>query len=463
MSEQQPDNLIQKRQSIEERMAAGKALRKKFPRTMHGEYKPAANRDDPVSILEKQSKTRLPDLVPIRYARMLQSPFSFLRGAAAIMAADLAANGETTGITVQMCGDMHVANFGIFTTAERNLVFGINDFDETIRGPWEWDLKRLITSVVVSGRYLGFSERMCKQAALDTVESYRRYLNKNAHMGNLELWYSKISRENLLKSIPAYDRKRLQAILSKVHTRTNMQMLEKLTNVIDEHKLIRDNSPIIQHETQTQTGRPIKEAISLFLKSYTASLAPDRKHLFDQYGIIDVARKVVGVGSVGMRCWIIYLEGNQNKDPLFLQLKEAQPSVFSPFVPKSPFAQCGQRVVAGQRLLQGAPDIFIGWGEVDGVQFYVRQLRNMKGGIEFNPATMSRQDHHVYCATCAWALALAHAKSGDAATLAGYLGNSDVLDQAIVRFAFAYAEQNEKDFHLLGEAAKTGRIQAAGA
>jgi len=461
MSEQLTDNLEPKRPSIQERMSAGKVLRKKFPRTMHGEYKPAVNRADPVSILEQQSITRLQELVPIRYARMLQSPFAFLRGAAAIMAADLAANGETTGIHVQLCGDMHVANFGLFATAERNLVFGINDFDETIPGPWEWDLKRLVTSVVVSGRFLGMKEKLCKDAVLATVKSYRRHLKKNAFMGNLTLWYSTISNDDLIKSIPAYDRIRAEEIFNKARTHTNLQMLEKLTDVMDEQHRIRENPPYIIHETHTVAGRPVKEALDLFLASYSASLAPDRKHLFNQYRIVDVARKVVGVGSVGMRCWIIYLEGNQDEDPLFLQMKEAQSSVLTPFVSKSSYENHGQRVVAGQRLIQGAPDIFIGWGEVDGIQFYVRQLRDMKGGIEFDPAKVNPEEYHVYCETCAWALALAHAKSGDAAMLAGYVGSSDVLDHAMVRFAFAYADQNEKDFQLLTAAAKSGKIKIA--
>jgi uncharacterized protein (DUF2252 family) len=452
-----------KQLSVEERMAAGKALRKKFPRIKNGEYKPAANRADPVSILEEQAKTRLHDLVPIRYARMLASPFAFLRGAAAIMAADLAVNGETTGITVQTCGDMHVANFGVFASAERNLVFGINDFDETLPGPWEWDLKRLAASIVASCRFMGGKEDLCKDAVLAAVKSYRKHLQQYAFMGNLELSYSVISGADLLNNIPPSMLRNAEKILNKARTRTHMQVLGKLTDIVDRKFRFRDDAPFIVHETKTQSGRSVEEATGLFLESYFASLADDKKFLLQHYRIVDVARKVVGVGSVGTRCWVIFLQGNHDDDPLFLQLKEAQPSVLEPYLAKSAYKNQGHRVVAGQRLIQGAPDIFLGWGEQDGIDFYVRQLRDMKGGIEFDPAKIKIENYPVYCEICAWALALAHAKSGDAAMLAGYAGNSDQLDEAIAKFAFAYADQTEKDYERLAAAAKSGRIVVAGA
>ena len=449
--------------TVEERIAAGKALRSKFPRIRQGDYKPAANRADPVSILEAQGKTRLTELVPIRYARMLTSPFAFLRGAAAIMAADLKANGETTGIRVQACGDMHVANFGVFASAERSLIFGINDFDETLPGPWEWDLKRLVASIVASGRFLGANKNQCSASVLAAVRSYRKRMKQYAYMGSMELWYSTINGNDVLKTLSPSARKGAEKIMGKARTRTHLQVLGKLTDIVDDKYRLRDDAPFIVHETHTKAGRPIEEALGLMLGSYFLSLADDRKNLLQHYRIVDVARKIVGVGSVGTRCWIIFLIGNNTGDPLFLQVKEAQPSVLEPFLSKSDYSNPGQRVVAGQRLIQGAPDIFLGWGEQDGINFYVRQLRDMKGGVEFDPATAKLETYPEYCKLCAWALALSHAKSGDAAMIAGYAGNSNELDEAMVRFAFAYADQTEKDHQALAAAAKSGRITLAAA
>lgn len=450
-----------KQPSVEERIAAGKKLRDKFPRNKMGQYKPAANRKDPVSILEEQAKTRLADLVPIRYARMLTSPFAFLRGAAAIMAADLAANGETTGITVQACGDMHVANFGVFASAERNLIFGINDFDETLPGPWEWDLKRLVASIVASGRFLGADKKLCKESVMAAVSSYRKRMKQYAGMGSMELWYTTIKEKDIMKTLPPEQQKTLKRITSKARTRTHMQVLDKLTDIVDEKYRLHDDAPFIIHETHTQSGKTIEEALGLFLDSYFSSLAEDRKNLLKHYRIIDAARKVVGVGSVGTRCWIIFLKGKHSEDPLFLQLKQAEASVLEPFLTKSVYVNPGERVVQGQRLIQGAPDIFLGWGEQDGLTYYVRQLRDMKGGVEFNPETVNLKNIPAYCSLCAWALALAHAKSGDAAMISGYVGNSDELDNAMADFAFAYADQTERDYQALADAAKSGRIKVA--
>lgn len=442
-------------------MEKGKALREKYPRKEQGEYTPPLHRADPVSVLEAQATTRLPDLVPIRYARMLTSPFAFLRGGAAVMAADLAAQGKTTGIQVQVCGDMHVANFGIFASAERNLIFGINDFDETLPGPWEWDLKRLVASIVVCGRFLGAGKSLCKDAVRSAVSSYRRRMKDYAYMGNMELWYSTVKEDDIAKTLPRTAREGLRRIASKARERTHMQVLGKLTDLVNEKYRLRDDAPFIVHETHIQSGRPIEEALELFLQSYTKSLADDRRFLLEQYRIVDVARKIVGVGSVGTRCWIIFLKGNHDEDPLFLQLKEAQQSVLEPFLAKTKYKNNGQRVVAGQRLIQGAPDIFLGWGEQDGIQYYVRQLRDMKGGVEFDPNNVKLENFDHYCSVCGWALALAHAKSGDAAMLSGYAGKSDELDEAMVRFAFAYADQTEKDYQALVTASKNGRIKAA--
>ncbi|HLG40937.1 MAG TPA: DUF2252 domain-containing protein, partial [Chitinophagaceae bacterium] len=456
MSKKLLDQFQSKPKSIEERIAAGKALREKFPRIKQGEYKPAAKRADPVSILEEQGKTRLPDLVPIRYARMLTSPFAFLRGGAAIMAGDLAANGKTTGINVQVCGDMHVSNFGVFASAERNLVFGINDFDETLPGPWEWDLKRLVASIVASLRFLGGNKSVCRESVSAAVSSYRKRMKQYAYMGNMELWYSTITEKDILKTITPAQKKAVKKMTSKARTRTHLQVLDKLTDIVDNKYRLRDDVLFIVHETHTQAGRPVEEALGLFLESYFLSLADDRKNLLQHYRIVDVARKVVGVGSVGTRCWIIFLTGNHTDDPLFLQVKEAQPSVMEPFLSMSVYKNPGQRIVAGQRLIQGAPDIFLGWGELDGLYFYLRQLRDMKGGADLEVGKVKLENYPAYCSLCAWALALAHAKSGDAAMISGYAGNSDELDEAMVSFAFAYADQNEKDYHTLADAAKSG-------
>ncbi|HZZ76023.1 MAG TPA: DUF2252 domain-containing protein, partial [Puia sp.] len=421
----------------------------------------APNRTDPVSILEEQGRSRLPDLVPIRYARMLTSPFAFLRGAAAIMAADLAAGPATSGIQVQLCGDMHVANFGIFASAERNLIFGINDFDETLPGPWEWDLKRLVASIVSGGRFLGAGEKLCKKAILDAVSSYRNHIKEFASKGNLELWYTAITETEILKILNPSEGKRWKRINDKARERTHMQVLGKMTDLVGDEYRLRINAPFIVRETHTQNGKPIQEALQLVLESYFDSLADDRKYLLQHYHIRDVARKIVGVGSVGTRCWIIYLTGNSSNDPLFLQVKEAQPSVLEPFINKSVYPNPGQRVISGQKLIQGAPDIFLGYGEIEGFQFYIRQLRDMKGGVEFDPSKVRIENLPKYSALCSWALALAHAKSGDAAMIAGYAGNSDELDKAMVQFAFAYAEQTEKDHKALAAAAKSGRIKVA--
>jgi uncharacterized protein (DUF2252 family) len=449
-----------KQQSIEERMAAGKVLRIKFPRINQGVYKPAARRADPVAILEEQGKSRLPDLVPIRYARMLTSPFAFLRGSAAIMAADLAAGPKPTGITVQACGDMHVANFGVFASAERNLVFGINDFDETLPGPWEWDLKRLVASIVASGRFLGADKIMCAASVLAAVSSYRNRMKQYAYMGNLELWYATISEKDILLSLSGSAQKGAEKIMSKARQGTHMQVLGKLADLVDNNYRLRENTPFIVRETHAQDGRPIMEAVGLFLESYFLSIADERKAMLKRYRIADVVRKVVGVGSVGTRCWVVFLIGNFPEDALFLQIKEAQPSVLEPFVTKSAYAKQGQRVVIGQRLIQAAPDIFLGWFEIGGRHFYVRQLRDMKGGVEFDPKKVRIENLDQYGSLCGWALALAHAKSGDAAMIAGYAGKSDELDEAMVRFAFTYADQTEKDYKLLAAAAKSGRIKA---
>jgi uncharacterized protein (DUF2252 family) len=354
---------------------------------------------------------------------------------------------------------MHVANFGVFASAERNLIFGINDFDETLPGPWELDLKRLVASIVASGRFLGADKDLSEESVMAAVSTYRKKMKEFAYMGNMELWYSTIRDKDIMKTLSPSARKGAAKIISKARERTHMQVLGKLTDIVDDKFRLKVNAPFIVRETHTQNGIPIEEALGLFLDSYLLSLADDRKALLQHYRIVDVARKVVGVGSVGTRCWIIFLTGNNSNDPLFLQLKEAQPSVLESYSSRSAYTNHGQRVVAGQRLIQAAPDIFLGWGEVDGIHFYVRQLRDMKGGVEFDPEKVTVKNLPQYASLCAWALALSHAKSGDAAMITGYAGNSEELDEAMVRFAFAYADQTEKDYDALVAAAKSGRIK----
>lgn len=450
--------------SVAERLAAGKALRQTVKRSAHAEYQPPVDRD-PIAILETQAKTRLPDLVPIRYARMLTSPFAFLRGAAAIMIHDIAP-APTTGINVQACGDMHLTNFGVFASVERNLIFGINDFDETYPGAWEWDLKRLVASAVVAGRFLGGDRVLCETAVRATVQSYRQHLQDYAEMGYLELWHDNITEAELLQKLPDSVQKRATPLLDKAKRRNHLQVLKKITALVDQQHHLIESPPLVVRVEKTASGQPIVEAIGELMQDYFASLNPDRRLLLSRYRILDVARKVVGVGSVGTRCWVLYLEGIDADDPLFLQIKEAQPSVLAPYSAtkcgyRSPDDHQGHRVVIGQRLIQGAPDIFLGWGNLDGVQYYVRQLRDMKGGVKLEPGQFSPASLPAYCGLCGWALALAHAKSSDAAMLAGYMGKSEALDDALVKFAHAYADQTERDHEQLAIAAKQGRIPVA--
>jgi uncharacterized protein (DUF2252 family) len=457
-----PSTLLQsalaKRPSIEERLATGKRLRARVPHAAHAEYKPPAGRD-PIAILEAQAKTRLPDLVPIRHARMLTSPFAFLRGAAAVMIRDIAA-APVTGLTVQACGDMHVSNFGVFASAERNLIFGINDFDETLPGAWEWDVKRLVASAVVCGRFLGFDKADCDAAARSVVRAYRERMREYARMGYLELWYSRIAEQDILGVVSRRARKRFKRIAAKARSRTHMQVFDKMTGRVGGQPRILEDAPLITREKKSQAGLTILEALDRFLRCYTDSLNLDRRQLLARYRILDVARKVVGVGSVGTRCWIILLQGTSQEDPLFLQFKEAQESVLAPYAsPKTSYENQGRRVVAGQRLIQGAPDILLGWGEVSGIQFYVRQMRDMKGGVEFEPG--NNPNFVEYCGLCGWALALAHAKSGDAAMIAGYCGKSEALDEAMAAFGRAYAKQTERDHEAMEAAVKSGRLATA--
>lgn len=454
------DTFMAPRPSLKERLAAGKALREKVPRASHGKYEPRDDRPDPVDILEKQNALRVKKLVPVRYSRMLASPFTFLRGSAAVMADDLSAL-PVTGMGVAVCGDMHVSNFGVYASAERNLIFAINDFDEVHPGPWEWDLKRLAASAAVAARFMDGDRAAAEAAARACVRAYRKRIRRYAEMGYLQVWYERIDERAVLDAISPRLRKAAERFLDRARGKGHVQSLDKLTEKVEgEHRFIEDE-PLIVREAFSDSGMPAREALDRMLHAYIDSLSADRRALLSRYRIVDAVRKVVGVGSVGTSCWVILLQGLDGDDPLFLQVKQAQPSVVSPYV-KSPvhFTNQGQRVVIGQRLTQGSPDIFLGWGEVSDRQFYVRQLADMKGSVKFGEHDPAALPGFVeYCGLCGWGLALAHAKSGDAAMIAGYCGTSDALDAAIARFALAYSRQTERDHAALRKAQRSGRIR----
>jgi uncharacterized protein (DUF2252 family) len=454
------DQFTAPRPSVPDRIAAGKRLRTNVPRASLAEYKTQKTRKDPVAILETQARTRLQNLVPVRYTRMLASPFAFLRGTAAVMAQDLCPS-PVSGLHVQLCGDMHVSNFGVFASAERSLVFGINDFDDTIPGPWEWDLKRLAASAVVAGQFVGKDQECCESFSRAIVSSYRQRIHEYAEMGYLATWYSVIREEDILAAAPPKLLSACRKAIDKAKKETHLQVLEKMTDLIDNKQRIVENVPFVVRETKTETGMPIREAVGLFLEQYLASLTEDRRQLVSRYQVLDVARKVVGVGSVGTRCWIGFMRGMDESDPLFLQFKQAEESVLAPYLKAPAYRNQGFRVVCGQRLIQGSPDILLGWGLHNKTHFYVRQLRDMKGSYEFDPNISTRKGMETYCSLCGWALALAHAKSGDAAMIAGYLGKTDEIDEALTKFAFAYSEQNERDYDDLKKAARTKRIEVS--
>ena len=450
------------RPSIAERLAAGKALRRKVSRDSHAALSKDLGRPDPVDILETQNRDRVQKLVPVRYARMVASPFAFLRGSAAVMAADLSAT-PASGMFVYACGDMHVSNFGVFGSAERELIFAINDFDEVYAAPWEWDLKRLAASAAVAVRFMGGDKVHASEAAREAVASYRDRISRYAQMGHLAIWYDRIDERAVLDSLSPKAKRNAVRIIDKARAKGHQRVLEKLTQEVDgEHRIV-EEVPLIVREIHTEDGTPIRDALDAMLRSYLESLAFDRRKLLSRYRIVDVARKVVGVGSVGTACWVVLLLGVDGDDPLFLQVKQAQASVLEPYSGyRLPFDHQGHRVVAGQRLIQGSPDIFLGWGEADGRHLYIRQLADMKGGIEFKEGDRKGISTFMeYCRLCGWALALAHAKSGDPAMISGYCGKSDALDDAIAKFSIAYASQTEQDHEALDKARRTGRIRAA--
>jgi uncharacterized protein (DUF2252 family) len=442
--------------SVEERQARGREIRERVPYSSHAFWAEAPDRPDPVTLLEAQATTRLPDLVPIRYARMQVSPFAYLRGTPVVMAQDLA-HTPTTGIQTQLCGDCHLSNFGAYASPERTLLFDINDFDETLPGPWEWDVKRLATSFVVAGRDNGFSAADCRAAVLAAVRSYRVRMTEFAEMRALEVWYSRITADDVVGLLSSKElKKRTEKTIRKARQRDSLQALSKLTEVVDGHRRIVDTPPLV---TRINTAEYGAEPRALF-DMYMQTVQHAQRRLLERYEIVDMAIKVVGVGSVGTRCFIMLLTGRDDSDPLFLQVKEAEASVLQPYLPASEYNHQGERVVAGQELMQAASDIFLGWmSGPGGRHFYWRQLRDMKASAEI--ATLSPRELTMYADACGWALARAHARAGDAVQIAAYLGGSDRFDQAIATFASAYADQTQRDYQTFLGAIQGGRIEAA--
>ncbi|WP_327266645.1 DUF2252 domain-containing protein [Streptomyces sp. NBC_01232] len=460
------------RLSVEDRAADGRAARARTPRSAHGDFEPSSHRPDPVDVIERQSATRVQELVPIRYGRMAESPFRFYRGAAAIMAGDLAGTPDS-GIRVQLCGDAHLLNFRLLGSPERNLLFDINDFDETLPGPWEWDVKRLATSLVIAGRENGFSGRERATIVLSGVSAYREQMRRFAGMRNLDVWYARVDETHLQElaegSLHSRGRRNVNEALSKARGRDSQQAFEKLTEVVDGRRRFAAVPQLITPVSELLPGQErdaLEDQIRELVGRYGDSLQTDRRHLLQQYAIVDMARKVVGVGSVGTRCWIVLLLGRDGEDPLLLQAKEASESVLAPYAGASEYATQGERVVAGQRLMQAASDIFLGWQQTQGLDgqeraFYVRQLRDWKGIAE--TARMVPRGMRVFAGLCGVTLARAHARSGDRIAIASYLGRGDVFDQALVRFAESYADQNERDHQALVDAIASGRVTAAAA
>ncbi|MBU3626063.1 DUF2252 domain-containing protein [Polynucleobacter sp. JS-Safj-400b-B2] len=453
------------RPSIKKRMGDGKALRKMVSIAQQGIYTPPKDRIDPITILENQAKTRIESLIPIRYERMLQSPFAFYRGGAAIMAQDLASQ-PYTNITVQLCGDMHVSNFGLFGTAEHRLVFGINDFDETLPGSWEWDMKRLVTSAVIACESNGGDKALSKKLALRICAEYQKRLAQYAKMHYLDLAQEFIGEADVRKNFSKEHQKQIEIYLKQTKGQGNVQVLQKLTTLVGKDRKIINKPPLIEHFKKNAFGHPLSSLIDNALLNYSSTLLADRKVLFERYFLKDFARKVVGVGSVGTNCMLLYFEGDSENDALFLQYKEAQKSVLSPYLGESIYRDMGRRVVAGQRLLQGAPDIFLNYGSMQfdinkSQGFYLRQLRDMKGGIQIGPGGISLKNFADYSKLFGWALALGHARSGDAAELTGYCGQEKEFGEAMYSFARSYAKQNERDFELFCKAVKSGRLKVA--
>jgi uncharacterized protein (DUF2252 family) len=453
-----------------ERRVRGKAARAEVPRESHGQWKPSPDRPDPVELLASQGESRVPDLVPVRYGRMMETPFTYYRGAALPMASDLAST-PATGMIVQACGDAHLSNFGLFGSPERKLVFDVNDFDETLPAPWEWDVKRLAASLEVAARENGFSDKDRRKIAVAAAGRYREVMRQLSGESNLDVWYTQVDMDEFRARFDGLlkqrQRKNLDEGLAKARTRDSMQELRKLTTIEDGKPRIVPEPPVIvplRDLLGDLAGAvDIEKEMKDLVAKYRRTLQPDRRVLLEQYEFTDMARKVVGVGSVGTRCWIILMLGRDDSDPLFLQVKEAEESVLARFAGASRYAHQGERVVNGQRLMQASSDIFLGWQRVTGLDgqtrdFYVRQLRDWKLSVDI--AAMIPRGLRLYGELCGLTLARAHARSGDEIAIAAYMGASDVFDNAIADFAAAYADQNEQDFQAFTAAIASGRLVA---
>lgn len=444
--------------SAAERLAAGNAIRDIVPRSAHGIWKRDKNRVDPIAILRASDEGRMENLIPIRYGRMLQTPFTFYRGSAAVMAADLAAT-PSTGVRVQACGDCHLLNFGGFATPERHIVFDINDFDETLPAPWEWDVKRLVASFVLAARNNGIGEANARDLAVACASSYRKRMLELAEMDPLEVWYSRMEATDLLTLIPdKAAKKRAEDRIEKAKSRTSDIEYPELAEMTHGHIRIKNAPPLIFHPDDMSADE-FHAALASTLESYRESLSDDRRALLDHYRLVDGAVKVVGIGSVGTMCLVILMMSASNQ-PLFLQWKEARQSVLEPYAGKSAYAHHGQRVVMGQRLTQPASDVFLGWLTGSGKarrHAYVRQLRDAK--IRPLVETMDTELMQVFAKACGWVLARAHAKAGDALTISGYLGTQANFDEAMGEFGIAYADQTERDHAALKAAVRAGKIQ----
>jgi uncharacterized protein (DUF2252 family) len=456
--------------SVTERADRGKRARAEVPRSSHADWTPPKDRPDPVEILERQDEARVPELVPIRYGRMLVSAFTFYRGSAAVMASDLTSTPDT-GVRAQLCGDAHLSNFGFFGAPDRRLVFDINDFDETLPGPWEWDVKRLAASLAIAGRDRGFSKKERRSILREAVRQYRETMREFAAMRNLDVWYARFDVEsallNLRKLAARKDVKRVEKNLAKAQTKDSLKALARLTHEVDGQPRIVSDPPLIVPIDELVGNGVSRETLEApiidLLHTYRQTLKSDRRHLLDSYRFVDMARKVVGVGSVGTRAWIVLLTGRDDDDPLFLQCKEAEVSVLEPYAGQSRYKNHGARVVQGQWLMQAASDILLGWLPTFGLDgeprdFYVRQLWDWKRSADvdgFTPEAMT-----IYGRMCGWTLARAHARSGDRIAIGAYLGSGDAFDRAIAEFSELYADQAEKDYAALNDAVKAGRITA---
>ena len=451
--------------SVAERTALGHAAREKVPRTNQATWSPAPGRRDPVALLEEQDRARIPWLVPIRHGRMMVSPFAFYRGAARIMAADLASATPSTGLLVQACGDAHLANFGVYASPERQLVFDVNDFDETLPGPWEWDVKRLAASFMIACRQRHFDKATCESVTARAAAGYRTGMAEAAAMRTLEVWYDHLTPDQLRTIVAGSERttrSQVSRIRQKARASDNLKALHTLAYEENGEFRIRSDPPILLPLREIdELGEPeaVEATVLAAYEQYKQTIGDDRRAVLDRFRPVDMALKVVGVGSAGTRCYVFLLEGRDRDDPLFLQVKEAGPSVLEEHLPPSRYANHGQRVVEGQRLTQAVSDILLGWTrDPAGVDYYVRQLRDWKGSADIE--RMSAVEAAAYAQLCGWTLARGHARSGDPVALAAYLGHSDTFDRAITAFAAAYARQNDEDYAAFVAAVEQGRLQA---